>query len=398
MRANKKNKTRLLDLRTTKNLIKFIIFFFINLLIRPNKKIKLKTLLIIRLDAIGDYVLFRNYLEIISKSERYKNYNISILGNSSWKSLSESLDKKFIDDFIWLNTKRFNKDLKYRFNKLTEITSHAYEEVLSPQYSRNFYLSDNIVKLVRSDKKIGSTGDLSIITKWHKNISDKYYTSLLPGTSEILFEFERNREFFENLLSIKIDLKKPSIQLRNKSHNFNLPESYAILFIGATANFRQWKLKSFANVAEYLKNYHNYKIVLCGGPNDIEKAKEFSEFFKEDFLDLVGKTSLLDLLYIINQSSLLVSNESCAPHLTAALDRININIFVISNGNTFGRFTPYPKKIYGNYFPIFHPKIEKDLNNTKKLINTYGMLSNLDINDITSENAIAKIKSVLNEF
>ena len=70
MRANKKNKTRLLDLRTTKNLIKFIIFFFINLLIRPNKKIKLKTLLIIRLDAIGDYVLFRNYLEIISKSER----------------------------------------------------------------------------------------------------------------------------------------------------------------------------------------------------------------------------------------------------------------------------------------------------------------------------------------
>ena len=356
MRANKKNKTRLLDLRTTKNLIKFIIFFFINLLIRPNKKIKLKTLLIIRLDAIGDYVLFRNYLEIISKSERYKNYNISILGNSSWKSLSESLDKKFIDDFIWLNTKRFNKDLKYRFNKLTEITSHAYEEVLSPQYSRNFYLSDNIVKLVRSDKKIGSTGDLPIITKWHKNISDKYYTSLLPGTSEILFEFERNREFFENLLSIKIDLKKPSIQLRNKSHNFNLPESYAILFIGATANFRQWKLKSFANVAEYLKNYHNYKIVLCGGPNDIEKAKEFSEFFKEDFLDLVGKTSLLDLLYIINQSSLLVSNESCAPHLTAALDRININIFVISNGNTFGRFTPYPKKNIWKLFSYFPPQ------------------------------------------
>ena len=136
--------------------------------------------------------------------------------------MSESLDEEFIDDFIWLNTKGFNKDLKYRFNKLTEITSHAYEEVLSPQYSRNFFLSDNIVKLVRSDKKIGSTGDLSIITKWQKNISDKYYTSLLPGTSETLFEFERNREFFENLLSTKIGLKNPKKE-RVKKFKINHP-------------------------------------------------------------------------------------------------------------------------------------------------------------------------------
>jgi len=380
-----------------KTLIKLIVFFIVNLLVTPTKEIKLKTLLVIRLDEIGDYILFRNFLETLAKSERYRSYKISILGNNVWESLSENFDDEFVDGFIWLNKKRFNKDLKYRFNKLREITSQGYEVVLSPAYSRNFFLSDNIVKLLSAAEKIGSAGDLSNITKWQKNISDKYYTRLIPASREIIFEFERNREFFENLLITNIDLKNPRIYLSNKNLNFDLSDCYAIFFIGASSNYRQWEMKNFAKVAEYLKEYHNYDIVLSGGPNDIEKAKEFKGHFREDLLDLVGKTSLLDLLYLINDSNLIVTNETSAPHLAVALEKKNINIFVISNGNHFGRFIPYPKGIYGNYFPIFHPEIEKDLDNYKKLIDTYGFGSNLNINDITSGDVIARIESVLNE-
>jgi ADP-heptose:LPS heptosyltransferase len=396
MNFNNKYKARPWAFNFTKNAIKFIIFYFINLLIRPNKKIKIKTLLIIRLDEIGDYILFRNYLEIISRSEQYRNYKIHILGNSSWKNLSESLDRKFIDKFIWLNTKKFNKNIFYRFTKLTEITSNSYEVILSPVFSRNFYLSDNIIKLLSAKKKIGSEGDLTNITKWQKNLGDKYYTSLLPGSSEIIFEFDRNKEFFENLLSTNINLNNLSftLNIKNKS-SFNAPN--AILFIGASSKYRQWSMKSFAKVANYLKKYHDYKIILCGGLNEIEKAREFNEYFNEDFVDLVGKTSLLELLSVINESGLLVSNDSCAPHLTVALQRFNIKIFVVSNGHTFGRFTPYPKKMYSNYFPIYHPKVQKDINNYKKLTKTYGFGSNLNINDINSKDVIARLEEVLNE-
>ena len=372
--------------------IKHILFFITDLLIKQNRnKIQNKTLLLIRLDAIGDYVLFRNFIEILKKE--YKDYKITLVGNVAWKQLAEELDKDYIDKFIWVDRKKFEKNPLYRFKKLKEITKQGYEIVINPTYSRSFYGDDAIVNIVNAKEKIGSIGDLSNIKKWQKNISDKYYTKLLPAKNEIMFEFYRNKEFFENFLDKKIDIKKPFIKLKPKKSDFELPQNYAILFIGASAKFRKWNVRNFAKVGEFLKKNYGYNIVLCGAPSDLKDAKEFQKYAKYDYINLVGKTSLIDLLYIIANGNVIISNETSAPHFAVALEMKNI--FVISNGNHFGRFTPYPKEITFNYYPIYHPKIEKDLNDYKKLSNSYGYGSRLNINDISVEVVIKKIKEVL---
>lgn len=87
-----------------KTLIKFILYYFITI----SNEIKPNYLLLIRLDAIGDYVFFRNFIELLKKS---KKYNITLIGNSVWKNLAVGLDGEFIDSFIWFDRNRFNKDL-----------------------------------------------------------------------------------------------------------------------------------------------------------------------------------------------------------------------------------------------------------------------------------------------
>ena len=72
------------------------------------------------MDHIGDYVLFRNYIELIKKSNKYKDYSITLLGNSVWKDFSENLDNKYIDKFISLNREKFEKNFIYRYKKLQE--------------------------------------------------------------------------------------------------------------------------------------------------------------------------------------------------------------------------------------------------------------------------------------
>ncbi len=57
-----------------------------------------KSILIVRLDAIGDYILFRNYLEIIKNT--FKNYRVILAGNITWKNIAEELDREFVDEFI----------------------------------------------------------------------------------------------------------------------------------------------------------------------------------------------------------------------------------------------------------------------------------------------------------
>lgn len=374
-----------------KRFIKFIIYFIIKLLIKPSKEIKQKSLLLIRLDAIGDYVLFRNFIEVLKKSEKYKEYNITLLGNSAWKGLSEELDSEFVDTFIWLDRRRFDNNFIYRYNKLKEITSNAYEIIISSTYSREFMMSDIIVHSLNAKEKIGSSGDLSNTIKWKKDISDKYYTKLIPAKRDVIFEFYRNKEFFENLLNTKLDIKKPHIELKSKRPPFELPERYAILFIGASESFRKWNIEGFAKIGDYLKEKYDYEIVLCGAPSDRDDALRFRECFDGRYIDLVGKTSLIELLHVIYNEKLMIANETSAPHFAVALEMTNV--FVISNGNHYGRFTPYPKEVSDSYHVIYHPQIEKNLNNYKKLSNSYRY--NLNINEISFEMVRSKLDGVL---
>jgi ADP-heptose:LPS heptosyltransferase len=171
--------------------------------------------------------------------------------------------------------------------------------------------------------------------------------------------------------------------------NFKLPKKYAILFIGASTKLRKWNIENFVKIGKFLKENYDYEIVLCGAPSDKNDAKEFEKYANYKFSDFVGKTSLIDLLYIISNGKLMISNETSAPHFAVAMGMKNI--FVISNGNHFGRFTPYPKEISSSYYPVYHPKIEKDLENYEKLSNNYGFGSDLNINEITVKAVTEKI-------
>jgi ADP-heptose:LPS heptosyltransferase len=372
-----------------KNIIKSLCFYCINFFILPSKNITEKSILLIRLDAIGDYILFRNFIEILKNSKQYESYKITLLGNSAWKNIAETVDSSYIDDFIWLDRNRFNGDIIYRYQKLKQITAKAYELILSPTYSREFFYADTFIKLLNANEKIGSIGDLSNIKHWQRNLSNRYYTKLLKADSNLMFEFYRNKEFFQHFLNEYLAIKKTSINIENINSSIVLPKKYAVLFLGANANFRKWSVVNFVEIAKFIQKEYQLDIVLCGDNTDKDAAIEFESLFAMDILNLVGKTSLLEILPIINNTELLIANETSAPHIAVALDMPNI--LVISNGNHFGRFTPYPKDLSDKYHVIYPPEIENNLSDYKRICNHYGNGSQLNINDIEIKDVIKKI-------
>ena len=375
-------------------LIDYLIILFL-----PKNKRDTGYLLLIRLDSIGDYVLFRNFIAVLKNSEKFKNYKIIFAGNIIWKDIAEELDYEYIEKFVWIDLKKFTNPL-YRHKKLKELSSFGYEYVISPVNSRRFFYGDAIVRAVKGKKKIGSEGDLSIITKRQKKLGDKYFTRLVPSRNEIIFEFHRNKEFFEELLGTRLNIKKPEINIKQEDSvvlsDLGLKNGFVVLFIGASENYKIWDVENFAKAAEYIKNKYNLEIVLCGGKNDIKYAIKFQSFFNGKYSNLVGKTSLMDFTDILSKSRLLITNDTFAQHLAVAL-RLN-NIIVLYNGNDFGRFVPYPAEIVKGlkYVVVFHPEIARDMEGYKKLAKTYGFKSRLNINDIKAEEVIEKIDEILN--
>ena len=196
------------------------------------------------------------------------------------------------------------------------------------------------------------------------------------------------------MLDTKLDITKPIISLQNKSSGLKLSKKYAILFIGASDKYRKWSVKNFAKVGNHLNREYGYDIVICGSAGDIKEANELEKCYEGKILNLVGKTSLSELLVVIYNGDLILSNETSAPHIAVALNLKNI--FVIYNGKHYGRFTPYPKEISKNYHVIYHPFINKNLDEYKNKSNSYGYVSDLDINKISLEMVKVEIDAVLN--
>ena len=380
-------------IKTLRLIIIFFIYSMINIFIKPSKVIKPKSILLVRLDAIGDYVLFRNIIQNIKSDIKFKDYSLTLLGNISWKSLSEELDGELVDDFIWLDRNRFQKDIFYRYKKLQELTSKGYEILISPVYSRELFIADSIVKLITAQEKIGSVGDCTNIKKWQKDIGDKYYDTLIPVNDEPMFEFNRNKEFFENILENKIDITKPVIKNKQIKLKHRLPEKYAILFIGASSNLRKWSTENFSKAGNYLNSEYGYDIVICGSSNDSKEAKLLERQCKDKVVNLAGKTSLIELVSVISHGDLILSNDTLAPHIAVTLDVSNI--FVLFNGNHFGRFAPYPREICENHHVIYHPSLVENLKEYKNTNHIYQLGSDLCINDISFKMVKKKIDEVL---
>ncbi len=343
---------------------------------------------IIRLDAIGDYILFRNFLYELKQSPKFADLPVTIIGNQAWKSIAETFDSKLVNNFIWLDRNQIWDNKKYRISKLLGLVKTHYEYIIVPTFSRDF-ASDSLANVMNAKHKITSLGDLSNISNNEKIVTDTYYTKILPATSEILFEFERNREFFQNLLGYKLNTKLIIKPVATKFHN--QLANYIVLFIGASSNKRRWDISNFNGLAIWLNEIYGVNIVVCGSITDIDSN---NTVINMPFIhNLIGKTSLVEMVDILSTAKFVVSNETSIPHICIALD---VRVFVISNGNHFGRFTPYPANLTDKYYPIYHPEIEKNLDDYKYLSNQYGYGSNLDINDITIEKVKNKIMENIN--
>ena len=383
-----------------RKLLNLFNYFLLNVLLallkRKRYEIKSNTLLLIRLDSIGDYVLFRNFLEWVKESKKYNNYNITLCGNIIWKDLAETFDRDYVNDFIWLNRKKFYSNLKYKFQLLKNINKSGYETVIDTTYGREILYGDAIVRASGAKVKIGSTGSQEKHVSWkRKMLTDKYYTKLIPAANENIFEFLRNKEFFELLLDKKLNIKQPQIGFSRLSKYEGLPNKYCLVFPGSNDQNRRWSVSNYAEICEHLISKFGMLVVIPLGGGEKYISDEIGKIVKsKKLIDLSGKCSLTELAAIIADSEIVISNDTAAVHIAAAVGK---RFLCISNGSYFGRFLPYPKNIFSKANYIFPDEIMKDLEAFENSVSKWQFNSPFDINSITVTKVKEKIKDIMGE-
>lgn len=314
------------------------VIFFVSLLLMSKKEIRRKTLLLIRLDRIGDYILFRNFIEILKKSEKYKGYTLTLIGNVVWRELSEVFDKEFVDDFIWVDTKIFREDASYRRNILKDVSNRGFEVAIHPTFSREF-LTDVIVKASNAAERIGSQGDCSNIKPWLKRLSDRWYSRLIPTSPEPMTELQRNADFIEGLGITSPHGRIPYIEIAQSKTQVVSEDDYYIVAPGALWGHRRWPLERFAEIAARIYDATGWLGVVCGSAEERNLGEELKDLSGAWLENIAGETTLSELARVIKGSRFVVGNETGVIHLASAAGTFAVCIL---GGGHYGRFVPYP--------------------------------------------------------
>ena len=98
-------------------------------------------------------------------------------------------------------------------------------------------------------------------------------------------------------------------------------------------NWRNWQPARYAAVADYAVRTYGMQVVLTGGPSPQEKAfgRSVAEAMEKPVTDLVGETSLKELLAVLERCTALVAPDTGPAHMGTAAGIPVIGLFGTSN-------------------------------------------------------------------
>ena len=276
-----------------------------------------KRVLVVRLDAIGDWILFRNALRALRRSHRYADAHFTVFGNPTWRGLAETFDRDLADEWLWAERRGdlFRKSYENLLpravwhrrvaraqSRLRErLLAGRFDEVLSLQPIRDPLLDELVAGLAPSVVGVRDDG-----------VDSSMYTRLLdPGPEP--FVFLRNRSLVADLAGEPCDVPF-SLDVPNPPPK----ENRVLFFTGASHWTRRWPRRRWRRLARLLP--------LGLEAVEAPRNRPFSEFVR-----------------FVASCKAVVSNDTMALHLAAAL---GIPAVGIANGiSGRGGFWPYPASL-----------------------------------------------------
>ncbi len=384
--------------------------------------IRKKTLCFIRLDIIGDYILYRNFLPLFKKY--FEDYETTFIGNTVIKDITTHCDSKYIDKFIFLDNIYWEKYLRIgvngsRFSKLKELLFFLpkfmrkhYEDVSNLRKesyeicinSSTFYFSakeDAIIKHLIAENKVGVFCTHPIDSSFHRihlrketEIRKSFYTHLFYPKEVPQFLYDSNQDFFQSFFKhfkgvdigfVELELKLPIAFEYEKFKNILKPP-YGVLNLGASDDLRVYK--RFDEMIYFLNP--DYQLILCGNSKKDEKLANSILKRHKNAISLVNQTDLIEYLYLLKNASFAMGNESSIMHLSACL-KIPY-AFIVSSGLASPRFHPYPKEVAPNIHMIYPRDFQKIISRSSNWMFKAMTMPHPPVDFVNPQDIISAIK------
>lgn len=270
----------------------------------------MRKILIVRFSSLGDIVLITPVIRSLKMT--YPQAQISLVTKKEFADLIQfipQLDQVIIFDpgdglkGLWRLIKRVRAE---EFDLLVDLHANRRSKLLS--------LLSHAHRRVKYNK-----------LRLRRYLRIYLGVNLLPRRSHIIdFYFKPLRRFslitYDHSLHLEVnkDIEERAI---NFLYQAGIKEDDLVIGLcpGSKWPTKRWPAERFAMVGDSLMEM-GMKIIIFGSHDEINLCNKVELTMKHNPLNLVGKTSLVELVPLIKQCTVLVTNDSALMHLAAGLD------------------------------------------------------------------------------
>jgi heptosyltransferase II len=289
-----------------------------------------KNILIRGVNWVGDAVMSIPAMREVRRL--FPEAHITLLANP-WVSPIYS-EAEFIDEILeydkrgihkgWAGFGRLISDLRRRDFDLAILLQNAFEAALIAFCAR----IPMRVGYARDGRRLLLTHPCQIDPEVRKVHQVHYYLGILSSLGLLaprLWE-RRDCQFPVGIGIRKTDMEAALALLRTNGIN----ESDIVVAVNPGAFYgeaKRWFPDRYAAVADALAGRYGARIVILGASSDMQTAAKVAAHMSSRAVILSGQTTLGQLMGLLKQIDLLITNDSGTMHLAAALDVPQLAIF-----------------------------------------------------------------------
>lgn len=294
-------------------------------------------LLVIRMDGIGDMVLFRPFLGQYAEAFGIERNRITVLGCTSWGALAGSLFAGYRVDTI--AERLYERKFFYRLKVGWKLRRAGYDVVACDSFFRKTMLHDSLVLATGAPQTVVGVPYRSPQTErefaWYLGRMTRRIDTGPHPTHELI----RHQRFLEGVAGRALPAPRFTLSWPDRSPPLPPEGAYVVLNFGSNEPGRNWPLGNYLELAgRFIAE--GLRAVFVGGPNE-RAAKERVGALPGGAIDLIGATSMAELLDLLKHAALVVTNETGPGHLALILGAPTVMIY---GGGHAGSFMPYPER------------------------------------------------------
>lgn len=274
-----------------------------------------RNLLVMRLDNIGDVLMVSPAFR--SLKENLPHAKITLLASPSGSltaPLLPGIDEVLPWRVLWQDLGRLNFDPAREWQLVEMLRQQQFDAaIMFTSFAQSPHPAALICQLAEIPLRLGESKE-----------RDLSLTHAIPPAPDEIHQVERNLRLIE---AVGFRVRDRRLTLTVSAQSAPQPQPYILLNPWTSCQSRNYDPERFAKAAWQLSAKTGWRVVVTGMEKDRDRATSLLAILGEAAIDRIGQTSLTELVALVANAQLVLTNNTSTMHIADATQTPNVVMF-----------------------------------------------------------------------